>query len=423
MLVGCISEYNNMKKIVSIFILLFTVLFSLGATTYYVSPTGSSGNSGLSTSVPWPLQYAMNTVANGDTIMLMDGVYTAASEFSIYSRNNVTIKAINKWKAIIANNGNFGIYCDSSGATRTDHMIVDGLCVSNTILTAGVAICNYSTVRNCWIVGNNKDGISASGPNSSNNIIEYNLIEDNDKFNDSLHHGMYISGSGNIVRGNVVRNNHAGFGIQLYTEDVGHYETNNLVYNNLTYGHTTVAGLVIYNANGIYTTLTGTNYVFNNTILDGFYTSWGTVMVSNNIILPNVNTPNQGIYPGTSRPPTIYADYNASSAVLTNIGGHDIITNNIGFVNSANGLYWLKSDSAVRGKAKTTVFSSPDFFGNTISSVTDIGAFQYNSLYASDTRTLDPSGTTGADYWTILTSPGGGGNGRMLTIRTLRVGH
>jgi hypothetical protein len=51
-----------------------------GAATYYVSPGGSNGNTGLSTGQAWAtIEYAEANAANGSTVYLMDGTFSAVT--------------------------------------------------------------------------------------------------------------------------------------------------------------------------------------------------------------------------------------------------------------------------------------------------------------------------------------------------------
>jgi hypothetical protein len=70
-------------------------------TIYYASPSGNSSNSGLSTNLPWPLQYAIDHAGVSNTIVLMDGTYSSAAGYGISGTIDCrTLKAINKWKAV-----------------------------------------------------------------------------------------------------------------------------------------------------------------------------------------------------------------------------------------------------------------------------------------------------------------------------------
>jgi len=84
---------------------LFLSAFSFAnAATYYVSPSGSDTNSGLSTSAPWgTFVYAMTKLQPGDTLYLMDGTYNQTLDVTISGTlgNPITFKALNDGKAII----------------------------------------------------------------------------------------------------------------------------------------------------------------------------------------------------------------------------------------------------------------------------------------------------------------------------------
>lgn len=90
----------------------FTVFAS--STTFYISPSGNDTNSGSSSTAPWKtFPKAWSVLMPGDTLLLLDGTYTAASSAGIetnaiiYPTINglpgqyITIKALNDGKAII----------------------------------------------------------------------------------------------------------------------------------------------------------------------------------------------------------------------------------------------------------------------------------------------------------------------------------
>lgn len=376
-----------------------TLTVNPAGTIYYASPSGNSGNTGLSPTSPWPLQYALSHAGVSNTVIALDGVYSSASGFTIvdgYCRN---VRAQNKWKAVLTGAtgySEFTIY----GAS---YCTVDGFCITNS-LNRGIDVeGTFNTVRNCWIRDNGWTGIAASTPGNSNNIIEYCLVElsKHGDYPDTTNrgYGLYLSGPNNTVRNNVFRYN-SGAGIHYYTGDSGTPQTNTRIYNNLTYGHTKTGaygGMVVV-ANGF--GLGGENYVYGNTILDGLQVDYGTVDVNNNIILPGVTYPSKPLYSCMSTP-VIIDNYNLSTLTINPAGANDVITSytGIGFVNPANGLYWISSTSQARGHALSSTCGPVDFFGNQQASVTDIGAFQYNAGLAGDTRVLDPS-PANPDYWT-----------------------
>jgi hypothetical protein len=367
-------------------------------TNYFVATNGSSGNTGLATNSPWPLNYALTRLAPGITLTLMPGAYPGTVQIYYVSGtalNPATVRSQYKWQAVIANSTNRGVEVWSAR-----YIVLDGLCVSNCLNTGIKVMDSYNTVRNCWSTHNgnvsDQDGIEAG---NTNNLLEYNLIEWNGS-GAGFGHGIYVSGQNNIVRGNVVRHNGA-FGIHVYTGSAGNWQNNNLVYNNLVYGHTNKYGVTIWGAdgNGL---LPGTNYLFSNTILDGVSLAYGTAWVSNNIILPSPFNPAQPLCCYASRPPIVGADYNLGTVPMSPAGAHNVIRKVPGstlFVNLPHGLYWLSSGSPARNAA-ANLPASVDFFGRPQSSLADIGAFQYSPALTGDIRVLDPS-PANPDYWSL----------------------
>jgi hypothetical protein len=122
-------------------------------TNFYASPTGSSGNTGLSVNSPWPIDYALSHAGSSNTVLVMDGFYPADQTFNTAY---LTVKAVNKWGAIFTNGtagGGFALY-----PSPAHHIIVDGLCITN-CQGPGIlaAYGTNNTFRNLWI---KKDWIS-----------------------------------------------------------------------------------------------------------------------------------------------------------------------------------------------------------------------------------------------------------------------
>jgi len=400
---------------------------------YYVSPVGNDANSGLTIDTPWTLTNGVAHLAPDVTVNMLPGVYPGG--IMVYKLNGApghpaTLKSLVKWGAVIANSSTYGIACGFT--PYASYLVFDGLCISNNLGADGIGIAgNHLTVRNCWITGNWMQGVNSSNPGCSNNVVEYNLIENNGLISfgllDNHYHGIYIVGPDNIVRGNVVRNNNSGFGIHFYTSDVGVRQNNNWFYDNITYGHTNAYGIAAWSAvdGG---SLPGTNYIFNNTVLDAIAPRYGTICISNNIITASPRAVWDPINSASSPAnPIVLADYNMSTNVITPDGGHNVRTTDLGFVNRPKGVYWLASTSPARGAAFPSVFGPYGFFGILRSSVADIGAVQYKDSLTVDGRTLDPSPSYGADYWATpsafvpLTAGGAGGfaNGQIAVTNSV----
>jgi parallel beta-helix repeat protein len=371
-------------------------------TEYYAGPNGSTNNSGLSPDSPWPLQYGLDQLDAGVTLVVLPGVYTGA--YRVYRRSGTAdkpavVRSQQKWQAVIANSPERGLVLDVA-----QYIVVDGLCVSNSV-SDGIKLLNgQNAIRNCWITrnGNTTDqqGISSNSEGCTNNIIEYNLVENNGA-SGGKGHGIYLSGANNIVRGNVVRNNGA-FGIQLYTSITGNLQDNNRIYDNLVYGHTSRFGVTMWGAADPAGTPSGTNYLFNNTILDGVSLFYGVAGLTNNIILPSPISPTRPVNASTKAATrvTVLADYNCGTTAISPAGAHDVIRNvsrSAFFVNMTNGLYWLSATSPARSSAAG--FATRDFFGDPQGVVTDIGALRYSDVLAGDSRNLENSSCP--DYWAI----------------------
>ncbi|HHL40169.1 MAG TPA: hypothetical protein ENJ37_06655, partial [Deltaproteobacteria bacterium] len=108
---------SRVKTLLAVICILLAAPYTAAAATYYVSPNGSDSNDGLSTKTPWgTLVHATKKMSGGDTLILMDGIYT--SNCKDYSNcenqlippsgspgNYTVIKAQNDWKAVIDGSG------------------------------------------------------------------------------------------------------------------------------------------------------------------------------------------------------------------------------------------------------------------------------------------------------------------------------
>lgn len=371
---------------------------------YYVAANGSSANTGLSTNSPWSLTYAVTKLGPGITLTLMPGLYNG--QYSVSGKSGTagnpgTIRSQQKWKAVLANSTGHEL-----SIWQCNYLVIDGLSVSNAGNNGIDMKGANNTIRNCWIVNNAHHGINDSNAANSNNVVENCLIELSGGGvwaggNNFRPYGIYLSGANNIIRNNVFRHN--GYaGIHFYTEYAECWQNNCRIYNNLVYGHTNGAGIIVWSDTDPLYNFPGTNYVTGNTLLDGIQVALGQVCISNNIILPIPGAGGVNIANNARRPAVVVNDCNLSTKSFNSSGAaqgpHDVVTNYLGFVDPGNGLYWLTSDSPARGKASSIVFSSTDFFGNRQTIASDIGAFQYDPARVNDNRVLDPS-PANPDYW------------------------
>lgn len=226
--------------------------------SYYVSPTGKTTNSGTQRN-PWPsVAYALGKVGGGNTIILEAGTYApilVPLGDGGTSAHPTVIKAQTKWQAVINGAltptvGGITTQTDGTGG-NTDYVTIDGFKVVNAG-TVGIALGgNWDIVQNCWVTGGKGEGIAAVAV--SNDTIRNNLVEHNGTSTQS-DDGIYASGSGLVISGNIVRHN-AAFGVQLSPSAQSSTVTGNLVY-----GQQSQADIVL---NG-----SQTNTVTSNTILD-----------------------------------------------------------------------------------------------------------------------------------------------------------
>jgi len=357
-------------------------------TTFYIATNGSTSNDGLSPATPWP-QSKVETNGGGITYYFASGDYTNLT----LNVTNTTIIATTKWgPRIIGLTNAHGINVAASNC------VVDGFIITNSFIDGLKMNASSNRIRNCWVVKSGQGdpsgtnlamGISGHGYNS--NIVEMNLVEYNGVMTNS-DHGIYVDGTNITIRGNVVRYNKT-YGIKL-ADDVRNTH-DSYIYENIVYGNP--KGITVETHDGT----SSTNYVLNNTILaaekDAVTTFSGVLSMTNNILLAQ---PSYYTYV-TNAPTTLREDYDlVSKEGVTAYGTHTVTNANLttGFVSTNIGLYWLNAGATARGMA-VPITLAVDFFGNASPTITDVGAVQYTSALAADTRTLDPSGSTGGDYW------------------------
>lgn len=365
--------------------IIFALLFWLNSQTrgaeYFVSPSGKDTNPGTE-AAPWPsIGFALNRASGGDTITLLAGVYQEAVvlELSGTANSPTTIRSHNKWEAILQGSPSHGVYI-ADGVTN---IVLDGLQVAGAAID-GVKVGSFATVRNCWIHNCTRQGISAHSTRQT--TIEYNLVEHNGT-SPTLDHGMYLSGTNLIVRGNVIRGNRT-YGCQIYADPPASSAYCQF-YCNLVYGNRDA--LTVWSPTG------QTNYVFNNTLLSDRYViiaDHGTLCVTNNILIGAQRRQILCAEDGA----VIFSDYNLTPVPAKQRGPHDVIASDPGFVRPWAGLFWLRPDSPAWGSAAESMQLPSDFFGRKLTRVLCIGAFQFSGRLLNDPRVLDPSPVK-PDYW------------------------
>jgi hypothetical protein len=348
---------------------------------FFVSPSGSQTNSGTESS-PWPsVAVALSNASGGDLVTLLPGIYSepVVVELSGTAEFPTVIRSRRKWDAIIKGSPSHGIYI-ADGVTN---VVIDGLQVAGAGID-GVKVGSYATVRNCWIHHSTRQGIAAH--NTRRTIVEYNLVEHNGT-DPTLDHGMYLSGTNVVVRGNVIRWNQT-YGCQVYADPPAS-SADCQFYCNLVYGNR--------NALTVWSPAGQTNYVLNNTLVSDRYVlaaNYGTLCVTNNILVGAEGSRILCAEDGA----TLRTDYNLTPVPGEQRGPHDVVAADPGFVKPGAGLFWLRPDSPARGASAERMGPPVDFFGRKQSEVFSVGAFQYYGQFANDTRVLDPSPAR-PDYW------------------------
>jgi uncharacterized repeat protein (TIGR02059 family) len=162
----------------TLIIVLFLLSTALGATTYYISPTGSDSNSGSSSS-PWKtLAYACSkATVSGDIIHVNAGTYTETSQSKLavgvsIVGEGVTSYIKSTYAATLSNDNDGSIVLTSSSSSATNgnqsisYIKLDG---SGLVATRAIAV-NYRnnvSIHHCTLVDFNYSGISINGSTSS----------------------------------------------------------------------------------------------------------------------------------------------------------------------------------------------------------------------------------------------------------------
>ncbi len=244
-----------MKRIISILLALALVLsFSLvvvapvaaNGTTYYVATTGNDGNTGSAGS-PWlTIQYAINTVAGGDTIMVAAGTYNEEVEFD-NTRDGITLSGANagipgtgargaesiiEWNNVLEEfainilDGADGVVIDGFTVKSGDDIFnvrSDDVVIKNNIITPSAAPittnapgifaceCNNLTVSYNWLYDIGPSGgvgmylgLAAWSVGITNSLIEHNLIENSGGAGIMFNYSLV--GSNNTVEYNEIKN-------------------------------------------------------------------------------------------------------------------------------------------------------------------------------------------------------------------------
>lgn len=372
-------------------------------TTYYAATNGISGNTGLTTASPWPLDWALSHAGDSNTIIVMPGTFTG--HFVAGSPGQIIQSQI-RWQAKLVNDhpslSTISIFPASASNVTVSGFEVTGAKKASGIFTEA----NYSTIEWNWVHDNGTNAPTTGFDNGieahdlTGTLVQFNLLEHNGN-SGTTGHGVYMNGTNCTARGNVARYNNSS-GIAFYRDIADNANEGSLnvhIDNNLVYGNSEYQ-LLLGSQYGREFDLVGNTVLGTNASIGFIYAGQTapciTVNATNNIFYNIGNTFQLGCG-------SVVGDYNLmNSAYFTQ--AHGVITNNPHFKSAGTGLYWLTSDSPARGKGLASAFSSTSFFGTPTGTDSDIGVVQYSPRYSTDARVLDPSPVNGADYWLIQNS-------------------
>ncbi|MCB0596368.1 MAG: right-handed parallel beta-helix repeat-containing protein [Lewinellaceae bacterium] len=264
---------------------------SLHATTYYVAPTGSNTNTGLSLADAFlTLQFAAEAVQAGDTVFAADGTYAG---FDLRDKNGtsaapIVFQALGN-SAVIDQSG--PIRNDGINIENADYVVVDGFAVNGMPGNGNgirVVLSDHCAVRNCRCDGNAERGIFTGFTDDI--LIEYNVCT-----NSVDEHGIYVSNSSDrpVIRYNeCYGNNNIGIHINADLSEGGDGIISDAqVYGNVIHDNGLAAGI---NMDGLQNPVVYNNLIYNNHFgqgialfqQDGAIVTNGAKIYNNTIIVP-----------------------------------------------------------------------------------------------------------------------------------------
>jgi parallel beta-helix repeat protein len=244
------------------------MLFSLYSypSTYYVSSGGQNTYAG-SDLLPWKtLQYAVDQISAGDTVIVKSGNYDGFvlgwdAELNGNPGDPIVFMA-QPGTTIVSNNSHTA---DGINLEGSSYIVIEGFTITNSgglITRAGIrSVGNTGVViRNNTIIGMGTWGIFSG---FSENI----LIENNSCSQSIAEHGIYFSNSADnpVIRNNVSFNNH-GCGIHMNGDASMEGDgiiSNALIEGNIIYNNGSAGGSGI-NCDGVQNSIFRNNLLYNN---------------------------------------------------------------------------------------------------------------------------------------------------------------
>ncbi len=434
-------------------VLLCLLSLPAWAATYYVDVNGNNANAGTA-ALPWrTLQYAVDRVAAGDTVIVRAGTYagfrigrsgTASAPITIKADAGVrpllnAVSAANRHQSIIE--------VENFEATVT-YVVIEGFEVANAPRHGiDVRVTDYVTVRNCLSHDNGK---STLGDGILTGFSDHVLLQGNECWANS-EHGIYHSNSADYptIRGNkLYRNARAGlhmngdlslggdgqisFGLieknVIYENGAGGGSgincdgvSDSVIRNNLLYNNR-ASGISLYATDGAQGS--SNNKVYHNTVVMAANARWAmNIPASTNGQSHPVNNEiknNIFIHPDTRGSITAYAttqsvlrsDYNIivnrfsrddgnsfidfNTWKTTGQDAHSIISTSAAlFVDAAAGNYQLKATALALNAGVTGLNVNEDIAGTARpqGSAPDIGCYELATGTPNPTPTPTPTPT------------------------------
>ncbi|MBN3874593.1 MAG: right-handed parallel beta-helix repeat-containing protein [Nostoc sp. JL33] len=286
--------------------------------TYYVSGTGNDKNSGVSSSSAFrTIQKAADLTKPGDTVLIMNGVYTNLPKVG----SVVNIKRSGNAKGWIRYKAYPGHF------PKIQHNTWNGILVSNGA--------SYIEINGLEVIGNNAnvtlDYAMSQKTNKQNPLTNGNCINIDGRTSDHVHHIRILNNKVHDC---------GGGGISVIQSD---YVTvdNNVVFNNAwysIYGNSGISMLSNWNFdnNQGYKMLVTNNKSYNNRM----YIPWiavGKITDGNGIIIDssrNDNNPKLGAYKGRTLVKNNLTFNNGGSGIHAFFSDHVDILNNTAVLNN-----------------------------------------------------------------------------------------
>ena len=286
--------------------------------TYYVSGEGNDTNSGLSTSSAFrTIQKAADLTNPGDTVLIMNGVYTnlAKAPSVVSIKRSGTANAWIRYKAYPGH------------SPKIQHNTWNGILISSGA--------SYIEINGLEVIGNNAnitlDYALSQKTNRSNPLTSGNCINMDGRANGHVHHIRILNNKVHDC---------GGGGIGALQSDYVKVD-NNTVFNNGWYGVYGCSGISLgsnwnSDSNRGYKMFVTNNKVYNNRM----YIPWiavGKITDGNGIIIDtsrNDQNPNLGAYTGRTLIQNNLTFNNGGSGIHTFLSEHVDIVNNTAVLNN-----------------------------------------------------------------------------------------